>query len=95
MPGFKVVQVIDGDTFDVSPGWQWERQEGSRIRRPTGYDAPEINAHGGVTAKEKLSRLIQGKTVELRAAHKIDRGRLICDVYYGGYNLADYFPEYR
>jgi hypothetical protein len=28
MPDFKVVQVIDGDTFDVSPGWQWERQEG-------------------------------------------------------------------
>ncbi len=94
MPDFKVVQVIDGDTFDVSPGWQWERQEGSRVR-PTGYDAPEIDAYGGVTAKEKLSMLILGKAVELRSAHKIDRGRLICDVYYGGYNLADYFPEYR
>jgi endonuclease YncB( thermonuclease family) len=47
--------------------------------RPTGFDAPEINAHGGVTAKEKLSRLILGKTVDLRSAHKIDR--LICDVW--------------
>jgi endonuclease YncB( thermonuclease family) len=94
MPDFRVVQVIDGDTFDVSPEWQWERQQGSRVR-PAGYDAPEINAYGGVTAKEKLAKLVLGKTVEIRSAHRIDRGRLVCDVYFGGYGLADYFPEYR
>jgi endonuclease YncB( thermonuclease family) len=94
MPDFRVVQVIDGDTFDVSPEWQWERQQGSRVR-PAGYDAPEINAYGGMTAKENLAKLVLGKTVEISSAHKIDRGRLICDVFFGGYNLADYFPEYR
>jgi len=42
-----------------------------------------------------LSRLILGEEVDLRAAHKVDRGRLVCDVYYKGQYLADYFPEYQ
>ena len=63
--------------------------------RPTGYDAPEIDAFGGAIAKDKLTKLLLGRTVELRSAHRIDRRRLICDVYFGGHNLADYFLEYR
>lgn len=94
MAEFKVTNVIDGDTFDVSPQWKWNGQNGSRIR-PTGYDAPELQAYGGQAAKDKLTRLVLGKSVELRAAHRIDRGRLVCDVYFGGNNLADYFPEYQ
>lgn len=94
MAEFKVTNVIDGDTFDVSPQWKWNGQNGSRIR-PTGYDAPELQAYGGQAAKDKLTRLVLEKSVELRAAHRIDRGRLVCDVYFGGNNLADYFPEYQ
>jgi len=94
MASFKVISVIDGDTFDVSPQWRWNGQEGSRVR-PAGYDAPELHQPGGQTAKDKLTRLILGKQVELGNAHRIDRGRLVCDVYYNGKNLADYFPEYQ
>ena len=36
---FKVVEIIDGDTFIVSPGWKWNNEIGARIR-PTGYDTP-------------------------------------------------------
>ncbi|RLB91134.1 MAG: thermonuclease family protein, partial [Deltaproteobacteria bacterium] len=43
----------------------------------------------------KLSNLILGKTVELGNAYRIDRGRLVCDVYYQGRNLADYFSAYQ
>jgi len=93
MAAFTVVSIIDGDTFDVSPVWQWNGQSGSRVR-PTGYDAPELHAFGGQAAKDKLSKLIKGRTVELRGAHRVDRGRLVADVYFNGRNLADYFPEY-
>ncbi len=92
MSTFTVTDIIDGDTFDVSPQWKWKDETGSRIR-PAGYDAPELNTYGGQAAKDKLSRLIKGKAVDLRTAHKIDRGRLVCEVYFGGKNLADYFPE--
>jgi endonuclease YncB( thermonuclease family) len=94
MSEFKVTSIIDGDTFDVSPEWKWNNQKDSRVR-PTGYDAPELNEYGGQAAKDKLTKLILGKQVELRTAYKIDRGRLVCDVYYQGRNLANYFPEYQ
>jgi endonuclease YncB( thermonuclease family) len=45
-------------------------------------------------AKLELARLILGKTVELRTAHRLDRGRLVADVYLGGTNLASSFREY-
>ncbi|RJP65950.1 MAG: thermonuclease family protein [Candidatus Abyssobacteria bacterium SURF_17] len=91
---FTVSTVIDGDTFEVSGGWKWKGQNGSRVR-PTGYDAPELHEYGGQAANEKLARLILGQQVELRAAHRVDRGRLVSDVYYNGKYLADYFPEYQ
>jgi endonuclease YncB( thermonuclease family) len=89
-----VTEVIDGDTFDVNPGWKWNDSEGNRVR-PTGYDAPEINSQEGIKAKQKLEKLIKGKEVELKNAKTIDRSRLVCDVHYQGKNLADYSPEYK
>lgn len=94
MPAFTVTSVIDGDTFDVSPQWKWNGQAGTRVR-PAGYDAPELHAYGGQAAKDKLSRLILGGQVDLRTAHKVDRGRLVCEVYFRNRNLTDYFPEYQ
>lgn len=88
-----VTEIIDGDTFEVSPNWSWENQSGNRVR-PRGYNAPERGAVGYEAGKDKLSRLILGKTVELGSAYRVDRGRLVCDVSYGGRNLASYFPEY-
>lgn len=90
MPMFKVTEIVDGDTFDVSPNWKWKGESGNRVR-PTGYDAAEMGTTGGQAAKNKLSRLILGKQVELREAYKVDRGRLVCDVFFQGRNLADYF----
>jgi endonuclease YncB( thermonuclease family) len=94
MPTFTVTSVIDGDTFEVSPQWKWNGQTGSRVR-PAGYDAPELHFYGGQAAKDKLSILIFRGQVDLRAAHTIDRGRLVCEVYFKNKNLADYFPEYQ
>jgi endonuclease YncB( thermonuclease family) len=94
MSAFRVISIIDGDTFEVSPQWKWNGQAGTRVR-PTGYNAPELHTYGGQAAKEKLSRLIFGEEVELGTAYRVDRGRLVCDVYYKGKYLADYFPEYQ
>ncbi len=94
MSAFTVTAIIDGDTFEVSPQWKWNGETGTRVR-PTGYDAPELYAYGGQAAKDKLSRLILREEVDLRTAYKVDRGRLVCDVYFRGKNLADYFPEYQ
>ena len=90
---FKVIKVIDGDTFTVSPNWHYENNSGD-IVRPTGYNSPEQGQYGFEEAKEKLRMLIEGKNVELKNPIKITYGRLLCDVYYNGRQLADYFPEY-
>jgi endonuclease YncB( thermonuclease family) len=90
MAMFTVSAIIDGDTFEVSGGWKWNGETGTRVR-PTGYDAAELHAQEGQSAKTKLHRLIYGKQVELRQAHAIDRGRLVCDVFLGESNLADLF----
>lgn len=89
---FTVKQVIDGDTFEVSPGWKWQQQTGGRVR-PTGYDAPEMNTMAGKMAKDKLARMILGKQIELGSAYKVDRGRLVCDVYFNGKKLEEYFSR--
>lgn len=91
---FRVTAVVDGDTFDVSPRWQWKGQTGNRVRA-AGYDAPELHEPGGQAGKTTLERLILGKSVELGTAHRVDRGRLVADVYLNGRNLAEYFPEYQ
>ncbi len=94
MAMFTVSAIIDGDTFEVSGGWKWQGHEGNSVR-PTGYDAPELNTKAGLQAKAKLSALILGKQVELGSVKTIDRGRLVCDVFYNGHRLADYFVSYQ
>lgn len=94
MAYFTVTSIIDGDTFDVSPAWAWNGQKGTRVR-PTGYDTPEIGAPFSAVATTRLRQLIGGKTIELRNARTIDRGRLVCDVSVNGRDLSTYFPLYR
>jgi endonuclease YncB( thermonuclease family) len=94
MAYFTVTQIVDGDTFDVFPGWVWNGHQGTRVR-PAGYDTPEIGAPFSALATTRLRQLIGGKTVELGKGHTIDRGRLVCEVFIGGRNLASYFPLYR
>ncbi len=93
MPAFRVTSIIDGDTFEVSPEWKWNGETGTRVR-PAGYDAPELYTSNGQKAKEALSKLIHGRQVELKSAYKVDRGRLVCEVFVENKNLADFFPEY-
>ncbi len=56
MPSFLVPAVVDGDTFDVSPRWQWNGQTGDRVWG-TRDDAPELHEPGWQAVKTKLERL--------------------------------------
>lgn len=91
---FKVVEVIDGDTFRVQPTWNWKGHSGDRVR-PIGWDAPERGQPGYLTAKSKLTELILGRTVDLRSPVRISYDRLLCEVYLEGKNIASFFPAYR
>lgn len=95
MAEFTVSEVVDGDTFKVKGGWEWDNKTGDTIRA-AGYNTPENGELGYEEAKQRLKRLILNEKVEIKNAQTIDDwGRLIADVYYKGRNLADYFPEYR
>ena len=85
-----VTKIIDGDTFEVYPDWTWNGHEGSVVR-PRGYDAPERYEAGYQAAKDKLSNLILDKEVELKNLVGLTYERLLCDVYYEGKSLAEYF----
>ncbi len=91
---FKVTEVIDGDTFKVTPNWEWAGQSGNTVR-PNGYNTPEEGERGYDQATTKLSKLIQGKEVELNNPITFTYGRLLCDVYLNGNNLKNFFPEYQ
>lgn len=94
MADFKVTAVIDGDTFDVTPSWQWNGRTGSRVR-PVGYDAPDLGSQTGLAVHNKLTNLVLDQQVSLGSAYRVDRGRLVCEVYLNGRNISEYFSQYR
>ena len=91
---YHVVKIIDGDTFEVTPHWEFQDKTGNEVR-PTGYNTPERGEPGYEEAKEKLTRLLLDNYVELKNPIGLSYDRLLCDVIYEGKNLADWFPEYK
>ncbi len=94
MSRFKVTDIVDPGTFIVSPSWNWQGDVGQRIR-VTGYNCPGCDSPIYKSALRRLKNLIKGKHVELRHAYRVEKERLVCDVYLNGINLADYFPEFK
>ena len=54
----KVKRVIDGDTFEV-----FRPVRGTRFVRLAGVNAPEKFQKGGISATNKLKKLIEGKII--------------------------------
>lgn len=94
MVNYKVTEVVDGDTFKVSPKWQDSGYTGDTVR-PTGYNTPERGERGYEAATKKLMDLILGKNVQLGKAVNFDHGRIVCKVTFEGKDLSDYFKEYK
>lgn len=98
MTFFTVTEVADWHTLVLSPGWVWQGQRGSRIR-PAGFDVarldePKLGNQAGAEATQGVQKLLQGKVVMLGSAYRIDRGRLVCEVYFDGHLLPSYFPHH-
>ena len=93
METFTVEAVIDANTFIISPPWKLDDETGDTIRA-TGYNPPKSGSNA-MKAEQKISIMIQNKQIELAKPHGIERGKLVCEVYFNGVDLADYFPEYK
>ena len=61
---YLVTNVIDGDTFEVSPNWEWKGFSGNRVR-VAGLYAPELHKPGGPAARDRLAMEILGRKVKL------------------------------
>ena len=93
MESFTVEAVVDGNTLIISPPWKLDNETGDTIRA-TGYNPPKSGSEG-MKAEQKLSIMVQNKQIELAEPKGVERGKLICDVYFNGINIADHFPEYK
>ena len=93
MESFTVEAVVDGNTLIISPSWKLDNETGDTIRA-TGYNPPKSGSEG-MKAEQKLSIMVQNKQIELAEPKGVERGKLICDVYFNGINIADHFPEYK
>jgi len=93
METFTVEAVIDGNTFEVSPKWEFDNEKGDLVQAK-GYTAPKTGK-GAMAVEQRLSGLIQNKKVELGAPDGVRDNKLVCEVYYRGVNIADYFSAYR
>lgn len=71
---FKVVEVIDGDTFKID-------FEGGKRVRLLGINAPEPGKCLSVEAKDKLEKLVLNKTVSLSDQFTDPYGRIIANVF--------------
>jgi endonuclease YncB( thermonuclease family) len=82
----KVIAIIDGNTFQISPGWKFKEEEGHRVRIAN-YNTPEKGQPGYSEARTKLSSLILYENVELKNPVNLSYGRLVCDVYLNGTDI--------
>ncbi len=81
---YRVVHVVDGDTFDATDGHITFRV------RVAGMDAPEYNQKFGKWATIELKKLIEGKEITIRP---VDRGfdrynRILGQVFVEGKDLS-------
>jgi hypothetical protein len=94
METFKVEGIIDGNTFEVSPRWKSEDGATGNLVQAVGYDAPKSGKEA-MNVEQRLSIMLQNKKVQLGTPHGVKDDKLLCDMYFNGANLADYFSEYK
>ena len=83
-----VTEVINGDTFKVSPRWHSTGNEEGDTIKINGFTNPDESKAGSVDAKQTLESIILNKSVELRNPIKATQGQLMCDVAMDGKNIT-------
>jgi endonuclease YncB( thermonuclease family) len=79
----KVVNIIDGDTFEIAPAI-----EGERKVRIAAINTPESKEKGFAKAKDFLEKKILGKTVTLDILALDKYHRIVSYVYLDGKSVA-------
>jgi len=93
MESFKVNAVIDGNTLEVTQAWEIDGQTGKRVVA-TGYDAPKRGSEA-IGVEQRLSVMLTDKNVELGPPYEVRGGKLFCEVFFQGMNLANHFSRYK
>ena len=90
-----VVNVVDGDTFDAVLDLGFNVSTKQRFRM-LGINAPETRTkdldekQAGLSSKEELKSLIDGKSVLLVSKGKDKYGRWLATVHYNGLNINEH-----
>jgi hypothetical protein len=90
---FEVTKILNANTFEVTPFWEWHDENGVLIHA-MGYKAPVAGEPGYEQVKGKLMELLFGERVTLTDAIAIEDDALVCKVHLDGINLAEYMHEY-
>ena len=91
---FEVTKILDGNTFEVTPFWQWHNENGV-IVSARGYQAPATGEADYEEIKTKLMELLFGERVTLTDAVAIKDDTLVCKVFIQDKDLAEYFSKYQ
>lgn len=86
MTYYLVTNIVDGDTFYVSPYWGYGGKYDQRVRIAN-FNAPEARTTSGIMATQKLRQIIWNKYVTLSPQAVDMFGRLIADVYLDNYDI--------
>ena len=85
----KVIKVYDGDTITVQFKLPYKKSKLYKISvRLNGIDCPELKTKNAIEkecsqiAKQKVSDLLMGETVQFKNVSMEKYGRLLADVYY-------------
>lgn len=89
---FRIIEIIDGNTFKVEPRWMWNGKEGG-IVKSNGYDAPAAGQPEYDELLAELKRLLSKKEIELRNPKRISFGQVLCDVFVDGKSLSEHLLE--
>ena len=91
---FEVTKILDGNTFEVTPFWQWHNENGVLVSA-RGYQAPAAGEPNHEKIKTILMELLFGECVTLKDAVAIKDDALVCSVHIRGKNLSEFFPTFQ
>ena len=90
----EVKSVITPDSFELKSPWEFDDESGY-IVVIRGINTTQASEKEIPRARERLSKLILNKRIQLKNPTLLSRGKVYCDVYFKGENIVDYFPEYQ
>lgn len=103
MADFKVIDVINGDTLKLSPGWTWRLNDESTIKGETikivGIKLPIRESYEFSFTVEKLKKLLLNKEITIKnpvvLPEKTNDALIAGRIVLNDVDVANYFPEYK